>query len=117
MQQTEIQFFFPLMEQTKLDLDFTPCEQWIAEWRNKQLANSIVTNGQYFSPLLISSGGNGCSITSSPVMSSFVIKPSVKNVGKWEITDSMFVYRPTKPNAVIRFMAKYLLGFKWHDEI
>jgi len=41
----------------------------------------------------------------------------VKNVGKWEITDSMFVYRPTKPNAVIRFMAKYLLGFKWHDEI
>jgi len=43
--------------------------------------------------------------------------PSVKNVGKWEITDSMFVYRPTKPNAVVRFFAKLLLGFKWHDEI
>jgi hypothetical protein len=50
--------------------------------------------------------------------STFVIKPpSVKNVGKWEITDSMFVYRPTKPNAVVRFFAKHLLGFKWHDEI
>jgi hypothetical protein len=49
---------------------------------------------------------------------SFVIRPpSVKNVGKWEITDSMFVYRPTKPNAVVRFFAKLLLGFKWHDEI
>ena len=64
-------------------------------------------------------GFTGTTITSSsPMASTFVIKPpSVKNVGKWEITDSMFVYRPTKPNAVVRFFAKHLLGFKWHDEI
>jgi len=110
MQQTEIEFFFPLVEQTKLDLDFTPCEQWIAEWRNKQW--SPVTSGSYII-------GNTCGATiwSASPMTSFVIKPTEKNVGKWEITDSMFVYRPTKPNAIIRFMAKYLLGFKWHDEI
>ena len=115
MQQLEIQFFYPLSEQTTLDLDFTPSEQWIAEWRNKQSANSTA----YYTPLLISNGGVGIGgITASPVMSSFVLRPDAKKqVGKWEITDSMFVYRPTKPNAVVRFFAKLLLGFKWHDEI
>ena len=115
MQQLEIQFFYPLTEQTTLDLDFTPCEQWIAEWRKNQSANSTVG----WTPLLISNGGVGIGgITSSPVMSSFVLRPDAKKqIGKWEITDSMFVYRPTKPNAVVRFFAKLLLGFKWHDEI
>ena len=110
MQQLEISFFYPLTEQIPLDLDFTPTEEWIAEWRKRQWnTNTLATSGS----VLI--GGTG--ITSwSPVTSSFVIKPSTKNVGKWEISDSMFVYRPTKPNAVIRFMAKHLLGFKWHDE-
>jgi hypothetical protein len=115
MQQTEIQFFFPLVEQTKLDLDFTPCEQWITEWRNKQWS-PVTLDGSY----LITSGGTGVTSwigATSSHQTEFVIRPSEKNVGKWEITDSMFVYRPTKPNAVIRFMAKYLLGFKWHDEI
>ena len=109
MQQTEIPFFYPLTEQTSLELDFTPSEQWIAEWRNKQW--SPVTSGSF----LISNGGT---ITSSWAQATeFVIRPSEKNVGKWEITHQMFVYRPTKPNAVVRFFAKLLLGFKWHDEI
>ena len=109
MQQTEISFFYPLTEQTSLELDFTPSEQWIAEWRNKQW--SPVTSGSY----LISNVG---SITSwSQPTTEFVIRPSEKNVGKWEITSGMFVYRPTKPNTVVRFFAKLLLGFKWHDEI
>lgn len=112
MQQIELPLFFPLTEQTTLDLDFTPSEQWIAEWRKRQLANSVVTNGQY----LISNGGN-IGVGTGAVTSSFVIRPEVKNVGKWEITNSMFVYIPTKPNAVVRFFAKLLFGFKWHDEI
>jgi len=111
MQQIEIQFFWPLIDQTKLDLDFTPSEQWIADWRNKQW--SPVTNESY----LISSGGIGSVSYAQPSTSEFVIRPSEKNVGKWEITSGMFVYRPTKPNAVVRFFAKLLLGFKWHDEI
>jgi hypothetical protein len=109
MKQLEFEFFWPLIEQQTLDLDFTPSEQWIAEWRNKQW--SPVTSGSF----LISNGG---SITSSwSQATEFVIRPSEKNVGKWEITQQMFVYRPTKPNAVVRFFAKLLLGFKWHDEI
>ena len=112
MQQLEISFFYPLTEQISLDLDFTSTEEWIAEWRKRQW-NNTATSGSF----LISNGGTGVTSWSQPVTSSFVVKPSTKNVGKWEITESMFVYRPIKPNAVIRFMARHLLGFKWHDEI
>ena len=112
MQQLEIPFFYPLTEQIPLELDFTPSEQWIAEWRKKQWnTNTLATSGS----VLI--GGTGITTWAQAPMSSFVVKPSTKNVGKWEITESMFVYRPIKPNAVIRFMARHLLGFKWHDEI
>ena len=114
MQQLEISFFYPLTEQIPLDLDFTSTEEWIAEWRKRQWnTNTLATSGSF----LIASGGTGITSWSQPVTSSFVVKPSTNNVGKWEISDSVFVYRPTKPNAVIRFMAKHLLGFKWHDEI
>lgn len=108
MQQLEIQYFYPLTEQINLELDYNPSE----EWKKKQFTPvTIGGNGN----LLI---GNGGTLTrSQPLTSTFVIKPSEKNVGKWEITDHMFVYRPTKPNAVIRFMAKQFFGFKWHDEI
>ena len=112
MQQLEIPFFYPLTEQIPLELDFTPSEQWIAEWRKKQWnTNTLATSGS----VLI--GGTGITTWAQAPMSSFVVKPSIKNVGKWEITESMFVYRPIKTNAVIRFMARHLLGFKWHDEI
>jgi hypothetical protein len=110
--QLEIEFFFPLTEQLPLELDFTPSEQWVAEFRKKQWNTSLFgTSGS----VLI--GGTGVTTWAQAPMSAFVIKPFTKNVGKWQITDSMFVYRPTKPNAVIRFFAKHLLGFKWHDEI
>ena len=115
-EQLEFKFFWPLTEQITLDLDFTPSEQWMAEWRKRQLADSIVTNGQY----LISNGGVGIGAIktwSEPVTPSLVIKPTEKHVGKWQITEHMFVYRPTKPNVIIRFMAKFLLGFKWIDEV
>jgi len=111
MQQLEIEFFWPLTQQTELDLDFTPSEQWIAEWRKRQW-NTTATSGSFVV------GGTGAITAGSWYQpTAFVVKPSTKNVGKWEISEAMFVYRPTKPNAVIRFMAKHLLGFKWHDEI
>ena len=110
MFQLEIEFFWPLTEQIKLDLDYTPSEQWIADWRKKQWTNTTSTN------LLIGNGIGNTTWTQPSPTTSFVIKPNEVNAGKWEITDNMFVYRPTKPNAVIRFMAKILLGFKWHDD-
>ena len=110
MKQIEIDYFWPLTEQITLDLDYTPSEQWISEWqRQKQCQSVNYTNG---SPI------TGAITTSSQLFTtSFVVKASTKNVGKWEISDSVFVYRSTKPNALIRHMAKYFFGFKWHDEI
>ena len=111
-QQLEIEFFYPLTEQIPLELDFTPSEQWVAEFRKKQWNhNTVAFSGEY----LTSSAGSIA--WSLPPIPSFVVKQDANNIGKWEITNGMFVYRPTKPNAVIRFMAKHLLGFKWHDEI
>jgi len=111
MKQHEIEFFWPLTQQVSLDLDFTPSETWILEWRKKQFnTNTLATSGS----ILI--GGTGVTSWVQPMTNSFVVKFSTKNVGKWELSESMFVYRPTKPNALIRFMAKHLLGFKWHDE-
>ena len=114
MQQIEIHYFWPLTQQVPLDLDFTPSETWILEWRKRQW-NTTAPSGSF----LISNGGTGVTSWSQPVFNSFVIRPTPteKSVGSWEITTGTFVYRPTKPNAIIRFMAKYLLGFKWHDEI
>lgn len=110
MEQLEIPLFWPLTQQITLDLDFTPSEEWITEWRKRQWdTNKIGSNGS----LLVSNSGTVN--WSQPMLNQFVVKQDVKNVGKWEITENMFVYRPTKPNVVIRFMAKYLLGFKWHD--
>ena len=111
MQQLEISFFYPLTEQISLDLDFTSTEEWIAEWRKRQWNTSVITSDS-----LLTVNSSGTTSWLPHVTSSFFIKPSTKNVGKWEISESMFVYRPTKPNALIRFMAKHLLGFKWHDE-
>ena len=112
MTQLEIQYFYPLTEQISLDLDYTPSEQWIADWQKKQWQPTIGSGAIHLV-------GNSGAITgwSELPKTHFVIKPSEKNVGKWEITKGMFVYRPTKPNAVVRFFAKLLLGFKWHDEI
>ena len=113
MKQIEIEFFWPLTEQISLDLDYTPSEEWIAECQKKQWQPTIGSSGSY----LIGNGGTvGAVSWSQPPTTEFVIKPSEKYVGKWEITKGMFVYRPTKPNAVVRFFAKLLLGFKWHDE-
>ena len=115
MQQLEISFFYPLTEQIPLDLDFTLTEEWIAEWRKRQWnTNTLATSGS----VLISNGGTGTISWAQPVQpqTNFVIRPTEKSVGSWEITTGTFIYKPTKPNAVIRFMAKHLLGFKWHDE-
>jgi hypothetical protein len=113
MQQLEISFFYPLTEQILLDLDFTSAEKWIAECQKKEKIINYTYDG---SLLTVGYGGTGSISWSQPVTNSFVIRPTEKSVGSWEITTGTFVHRPTKPNAVIRFMAKHLLGFKWHDE-
>lgn len=106
-QQLEIKFFYPLTEQILLGLNFKPC----LDYEELSKKESLYTGNQ------INYCAAGTTTSSSSVFNSFVVKPNRKNIGKWEISESMFVYRPTKPNAINRFFAKLLLGFKWHDEI
>ena len=110
MQQLEIDYFYPLTDQIPLGLDYKPCLDY-EEYKRKE---SLYVGNRIDK---WSIGNTGTVTWAQPSFDSFVIKPNQKNIGKWEISESMFVYRPTKPNAINRFFAKLLLGFKWHDEI
>ena len=46
--------------------------------------------------------------------SSFVISNS-KKVGYYELVDGVRMESAVKPNPVVRFMTKWLLGWKWKD--
>lgn len=111
MQQLDIKFFWPLTEQIPLNLDFAPCEEYELEKKRKSVQDSITSTGNY----LIGNGGTWTTTTALQP-TSFVIKPDEKNVGKWEVSDRVFFYRPKKPNYIIRKSAKILLGWKWIDE-
>jgi hypothetical protein len=109
-QQLELRFFWPLTEQIPLGLNFAPCEEYELEKKRLAVQNSI-TSG------VLSLGNGGIWTTTSTLQpTSFVIKTNDKSVGKWEVTENVFFYRPKKPNYIIRSSAKVLLGWKWIDE-
>ena len=112
MYQQEIKFFWPLTEQIRLDLDYTPCEEF-------ERQKNIYSVGTLSS---VTYNGNVDATWSSVVTakidtSEFVFRPKCESVGKWEITTDVYFLRPTKPNWLIRFCAKKLLGWKWHDVV
>lgn len=103
MQQIEIQYFFPLTEQIPLDLDFTPCEKYIEEWRAEQFKNSV-TSGM---TLMFGNGG-----TSWATVSSNLGEPSFTiNVDQTPIT----IVSKKKPNIIKQYIYK-ALGMKWKSE-
>jgi len=105
MQQLEISYFFPLTEQIPLELDFTPCEKYLEEWRAEQAKNSVcITSGM---GLMIGSGGTGWTTMSNNLGNpSFTI-----NVDAMPIT----IVSKKKPNFVKQFIYK-ALGMKWKSE-
>ena len=86
MQQLEIQYFFPLTEQIKLDLDFTECDK----------------PKLYTTMSLI--GGTGVTLMST---SSSNLTWS-QRIGDWEIPSEK-----KQPSKLQKFMMKYFLGWKW----
>ena len=101
MQQLEIQYFFPLTEQIRLDLDYTPSEQWIAEsqkrlpqWRDERLPQSVLTTGTW------------TTISNNLGNPSFTI-----NIDAMPIT----IQSKKKPNIFRRYIYK-ILGMKWKAE-
>jgi hypothetical protein len=86
MQQLEIQYFFPLTEQIKLDLDFTECDK-------PKLYTTL--------PLI---GGTGMTLMST---GSSNLTWS-QRIGDWEIPSEK-----KQPSKLQKFMMKYFLGWKW----
>jgi hypothetical protein len=111
MYQQEIQFFWPLTEQTELDLDFTPCQ----EYATAKYANAVIgANGLC---LTVSSGGTtswGTVTVTPPTLSSMSeFRPNPESVGYWEITKDLRYYVSVEPNWIVKKMTKFLLGWKW----
>ena len=86
MQQIEIQFFWPLTEQIKLDLDFTECDK-------PKLYTTL--------PLI---GGTGMVLMST---GSSNLTWS-QRIGDWEIPSEK-----KQPSKLQKIMMKYFLGWKW----
>jgi len=85
MQQTEIQFFWPLIEQVPLDLDYRDCDK-PKLWTTLPLIGGTGVT-------LMSTGGN---VTWST------------RLGNWELPNET-----KQPSKFQKFMMKYFLGWKW----
>ena len=113
MQQLEIQYFFPLTEQIALDLDFTPCEEYIKEQRRLALAHSM--QGSVTS-MMIANGFATGAVTSNCISYSLQFRPTEKSVGHWNVAENVQVHQENKPRWVVRKMSELLLGWKWKDK-
>lgn len=109
MKQLEIEFFWPLTEQTNLDLDFTPCINFIEEKRILEQKNATYFPNMYGGTLLTtSSTGN--------ITNSFEFRPSNKSVGYYKLGNSNFhIHLEHKPNIITRWVMKYVFNFIWKD--
>ena len=85
MYQQEIEFFWPLTEQIKLDLDFTECDK-------PKLYTTI--------PLI---GGTGMTLMSTGSTVTWSTR-----LGNWELPDET-----KQPSKFQKVMMKYFLGWKW----
>lgn len=115
MQQLEINYFFPLTEQIRLDLDFKPCEDYEKKLQEERWKNSVsITSG---SVLSIGNGGVGAWTTSiNTVNPTFQFRPDSNAAGYWEINKDLHVWRLTRPNWLHQKMTKVFFGWNWKDK-
>jgi hypothetical protein len=86
MYQQEIQFFWPLTEQIKLDLDYTECDK-----------------PKLYTILPLINGGTGMTLISTGGDITWSTR-----LGDWEIPNEK-----KQPSKLQKFMMKYFLGWKW----
>lgn len=96
MKQLEIQFFYPLTEQIRLDLDYTQCEEYDKAKKAETYSNSIIC-GTYDTPY---------ALTGSNITNSFVIDKD---------NSPVTIRTQKKPNIIERALYKSL-GFKWESK-
>jgi hypothetical protein len=107
MQQLEIQYFFPFTEQIPLALDFTPSEDYERAKRNLVTTTTL-------KDWLITNGATATTIVSYAPTLEFISSP--KSVGYWLVTESLHIWRETKPNWLHRKYTEFILGWKWKDK-
>jgi len=102
MTQQEIEFFWPLTEQIRLDLDYTDC------YKPQHYCSSVNSIGAI--PV-------STSYSLAPIMTGFQIRPTPVSVGYWGIgDDSMQIHRENRPNWLRRTFSKILIGWEWKDK-
>ena len=113
MYQQEIQFFWPLTEQVRLDLDYKPCEDYDNQKREEWAKSSIsITSGM---GLVASGTGTVTWASVDPTYQNFQVLPDGA-VGSWQVTPNMTVGRKSKPKLLHRIFTKLILGWEWKDK-
>lgn len=114
-----------LIEKTKEKFE---CSQYFAEKRYNREFDCIIQDFEYAKthgsfPHKLTLGyskfdSSNFVVNGSSVESSFVIKQGNKHEGYYTNGNRRYLkyYMPTKPNAIVRFFMKNLLGFYWVDE-
>lgn len=96
MKQLELELFFPLTEQIRLDLDYTPCEEYHKAKMAKTYNTSIIAPDYAIS--YTTAGSN--------ITNSFVIDKD---------NSPVTIRTQKKPNIIERALYKSL-GFKWESK-
>lgn len=113
MKQLEIEYFFPLTEQIRLELDYTPCEEYDKKKREEWAKSSVcLTSG---TGLTVASNGAVTWAQVDPTYQNFQVLPDGA-VGSWQVTPNMSVGRKTKPKLFHRIFTKLILGWEWKDK-
>ena len=107
MYQQEIEFFWPLTEQTTLDLDFTPCQEYLEQKRKAAMQDNLCAS-------ILGTSITGAFTTTPVTLSSLAeFRPNPQSVGHWEVSPDLRYYVTREPNWIVKKMTKLLLGWKW----
>ena len=111
MHQLELEYFWPLTEQIKLDLDFKPCQEYHEQERRKMWATAASGS------VLIANGGIGSTtwntVNTTP---SFHFRPEPDAVGYWLVNKDVHFWRKIRPNWLHQKMTKIFFGWEWKDK-
>jgi hypothetical protein len=102
--QTEIEFFWPLTEQMKLDLDYGPTHLF---YRAQGIAgvHSMPIRGSIHEFTTVS--------TMTP--STIQFHATNESAGYWKVGEGLQMHNKKKPNWLHQQMTKIFFGWKWKD--
>lgn len=126
MYQLSIDYFWPLTEQIDLDLDYTPCTDYIEEQRARLALESSgnllvgssnwITSAALTNPTITftSNGSERMRFDESGIK---MLPAGTTKAGYWAVNGNDFrIYRDKKPSWIARKATEAIFGWKWNDE-